>query len=61
MEATNMTVEIGGETYDVLPGGTCDGCAFQKQCERKWNAPAPVFNDYTLCADIDVIFKRRTK
>lgn len=49
---------IGGKKYELVPSGTCKGCAFEKKCYRAMRSlTCPVFNDYTLASDIDVIYK----
>lgn len=55
---TSMTVVIGETTYDLVPASGCIGCAFAVQCSKNANS-APEYNDYALCADLDVIYKKR--
>lgn len=56
---TSMVAVIRGVEYDIIPGGTCDDCAFKASCGRSLNSSAPSIGEYVLCADIDVIFKKR--
>lgn len=65
-KVTSMVVVIRGKEYDVIPGGTCNDCAFKASCLRSSNlsAPtlsAPTVDGHVLCTDIDVVFKKRGK
>jgi len=54
-----LIAEIGKKRYRLVPAASCKGCAFEAKCYRlgMLSKHCPVFNDYTLASDIDVIFK----
>jgi len=59
-----LIAEIGKKRYRLVPAASCKGCAFEAKCyrlktgsHRTGRFDCPVFNDYTLASDIDVIFK----
>lgn len=59
MKVKELVATIGSLKYRLVPAASCKGCAFEQGCyslARQKNQ-CPVFNDYVLASDIDVIFK----
>lgn len=54
----NLVIEVDGKRYKAIPCGSdnCAKCAFAKRC-AKGDSKAPMFNDYTLCSDLDCYFR----
>ena len=58
MKVKELVATIGSKKYRLVPAVSCKGCAFESGCYTlaRLNR-CPVFNDYVLASDIDVIFK----
>lgn len=55
---TELVATIDGKKYRLVPSASCKGCAFEHKCyAADRELECPVFNDYTLASDIDVIYK----
>lgn len=58
MKIKELAATIGSRKYRLVPAASCKGCAFEQGCySLARQKRCPVFNDYTLASDIDVIFK----
>lgn len=55
-EITDLVATVRGKRYRLVPKADCHGCAFERECRAKKDV-CPVFNDYTLASDVDVVYK----